>query len=78
MAKRGETRPYRIRFEWQGTGVKGTETRSTEREARDFAAQLCDNSDRRRNPISVTVEHCYQPQPILTIQHQPTDEEESW
>jgi hypothetical protein len=39
MAKRGETRPWRVRFEW-ANGVKGVDTFRTEEDAERRAREI--------------------------------------
>jgi hypothetical protein len=73
MAKRGETRPWRIKYEWLG-GLGGTETRSTLEEARSFADTLCDNSDRRHTHITITVQHRDEPEPRIHFTHTPLED----
>jgi hypothetical protein len=75
MAKRGETRPWRVRYEWIETGLKGTETRATFQEARRFADELEATSDRRGMPLAYTVQHRDQDGPVLDIRHEPIEED---
>jgi hypothetical protein len=63
--------PYRIRYEWVGTGVTDTRTRRTEANALDLVAQLRRAADRRGMPITIIVQHRDQPEPVLVVTHQP-------
>lgn len=46
MAKRGETRPWRVRFEWKN-GVKGTSSHITREDAESRAAEIRRNAELR-------------------------------
>lgn len=67
MAKRGETRPWRVRFEW-ANGIKGTITTDAVEYADDHAAKLCRNADNNGSSILIRIEH-RQYGLIRTIEH---------
>lgn len=54
MAKRGETRPWQVRYVWEN-GVKGCEVRRTEDDALRFADEVRRNAERRGMTAEVTV-----------------------
>jgi hypothetical protein len=54
MAKRGETRPWRVRYEWEN-GVKGCETYRTEGDALRFADEVRRNSERNDMTVQIDV-----------------------
>lgn len=56
MAKHGETRPYRVRYEWPN-GVKGTETRGTLESARFIALEICRHGAMHGTDCTITITH---------------------
>lgn len=61
MAKRGETRPWRVRYEWEN-GVKGCETFSDEWRAEACADEIRRAAEHRDLSVSITIEHRDEPQ----------------
>jgi hypothetical protein len=60
MAKRGETRPHRVRFEW-ANGVKGCETFTSRDRANDFMDQLARTAT--QSGLEVTFEYTLSTKP---------------
>lgn len=56
MAKRGETRPYRITYAWPN-GVRGTETRGTLDGAQFFAQGIAEHAARVSSHVDITITH---------------------
>lgn len=76
MAKRGEVRPWRVRYEWPN-GIGGTDTYPTEERARECAERLAryvgpDGESR----ATVTLSHRDRPAEVETIPNPPTEEDE--
>lgn len=63
MAKRGEKRPWRARFQWDN-GVKGAKTFSTVSELRSFVEQIRETAELRDMGLSLKVEKDGQSQEI--------------
>lgn len=62
MPKRGETRPWRVTFIWDGTSIRGCMTRASLAAAEDLAAQLRRNADAaarggRGGKIQIRIQH---------------------
>lgn len=56
MAKRGETRPWQVRYEWEN-GVKGTGSYVSEDRAQAQADMIRTTAERRDMRVTVTVGH---------------------
>ena len=54
MSKRGETRPFRVIFEWSN-GVKGVATYGTADEAEMCANEIRRNAEHRNDSVLVVV-----------------------
>jgi hypothetical protein len=54
MAKRGETRPWRLTFVWD-SGIKGVETFSEREYAEDKATWFRDYADRIEHAVTLTI-----------------------
>lgn len=55
MAKRGETRPWRVRYVWD-TGIKGTATFGSEDEALWQKSKIEDAAELQDRTVTVTIE----------------------
>ena len=56
MAKRGETRPWRLQFVWE-SGIKGTVTFRSQEEADYKAQDMRDYAERTSSSVDITVTH---------------------
>ena len=55
MAKRGEKRPWQVRYEWSN-GIKGTESFISESDAIRAAEKIADAAEWRDDDATVSVE----------------------
>jgi len=56
MAKRGETRPWRLQYVWE-SGIKGVTTFRSQEEADYKAKDLREYAERVNSSITITVSH---------------------
>ena len=56
MAKRGETRPWRLQYAWE-SGIKGVITFRTQAEADYKAQEMRANAEWSESSIDITVTH---------------------
>jgi hypothetical protein len=56
MAKRGETRPWKVSFHWEN-GVHGTDSKASEDEARMLAESIHRTAETRGMRVDVAVTH---------------------
>lgn len=75
MAKRGESRPYRVRYEWPN-GIDGTETRASRQQADELAHRVAAYVGPDSSRPTVTVTHRDRPDEVLLHLTPPADVDE--
>lgn len=78
MAKRGQLRPWRMRYEWPCTDARGMDAFGTQEDARDAGRRIARRvspNDGESRP-AVTVWHRDRPDEVETIPNPPIEEDE--
>lgn len=76
MAKRGQLRPWKMRYEWPCTDARGTDAFVTQEDARDAGRRIARRvspNDGESRP-AVTVWHRDRPDEVETIPNPPIEE----